>query len=67
MPAFGASIAAVRLAVVLDGQDDVGFSGLETQLHALGLRVLRRIGDRLLRDAIETGADTGRQIVDVAD
>ena len=42
-------------------------SGLETQLHAPGVRVLGRIGDRLLRDPVKTGADAGRQIVDLAD
>ena len=35
-------------------------------MHAPGVRVLCRIGDCLLRDPIKTGADTGRQIVGLA-
>ena len=55
-------IAACCLAVVFDAQHDVGLSCLKTQLDVPSMRVLRRIGDRLLRDTIETGAHAWRQI-----
>ena len=63
---FRRGASARGLAVVFDAQDDLGVSCLETQLHVPGLGMLCRIGDRLLRDAIETCADAWRQIVDLA-
>ena len=64
---FRREVGAVRLAVVSTVRTMSAVSGLDTQLHVPGVGVFRRIGDRLLRDAIEIGADAGRQIVDLAD
>ena len=63
---LSAGARPVASPVVFDAHDDLGGSCLETQLHAPGLCMLRRIGDRLLRDAIEICADARRQIVDLA-
>src|ERR1700748_3789652 len=59
-------VSTCRLTVVFDTQDALGVPCLEAQLHMPGLRMLCRIGDRLLRDAIETCADAWGQIVDLA-
>ena len=66
MPAFGVRLAPAASPSSSTVRTMSASSGLETQLHAPGVRVLCRIGDRLLRDPIKTGADAGRQIVDLA-